>query len=57
MHDHGLRRLGKRTRKNAELKVKQLNLEIALAELRLSLAERGDRKAILDLPNALSSVN
>jgi hypothetical protein len=43
-------------RKNIELKTKQLNLEIALAELRLSLASERTGKPI-DLPNLLRSVN
>jgi len=48
--------LARVTRENLELKTKQLNLEAALAELRLSLAT-DDRKAIRDLPNPLTRVN
>jgi PAS domain-containing protein len=45
------------TRENTELKTRQAQLEAALADLRLAVTERSDRKAMLDLPNPLSSVN
>jgi len=48
--------LARVTAENADLKLKQTQLETALAELRLALAT-GDRKAILDLPNPLARVN
>jgi hypothetical protein len=46
--------LSRATRENLELKARQAQLETQIAELRLALAERGDRKAILDLPNPLN---
>jgi hypothetical protein len=45
------------TRENRELKIRQAELETKLAELKLIVAEREGRKAILDLPNPVRSVN
>jgi len=50
-------RAGARGGGERRAKTKQTQLETALAELRLTLAERGDRKAIVDPPNLLTRAN